>query len=179
MKELMSDKGFKLMSIIFKIMEAIYPYNQKRAKTFGISEGMTIADYGCGPGLYTLPFAQIVGEQGKVIAVDVSKIAFEEIEKKIKKHKLNNVQFRLAKGYDSGIDSGIVDMVFALDMFFMIENPTEFLKELSRISKKDGILVIDDGHQSRKKTKKKISDSGMWEIIEERRDCLKCKKSIK
>lgn len=73
-------------------------------------------------------------------------------------------------------DAEIGDVVVALDMFFMIENPTVFLKELSRICKKDGILVIDDGHQSRKKTKIKIINSGAWNIVEERKDYLKCKK---
>jgi ubiquinone/menaquinone biosynthesis C-methylase UbiE len=69
-------------------------------------------------------------------------------------------------------------MVIALDMFFMIENPNDFLNELYRILKKDGILVIDDGHQSRKKTKRKVMDSGIWEIVEERKDCLMCMKVL-
>jgi ubiquinone/menaquinone biosynthesis C-methylase UbiE len=67
-------------------------------------------------------------------------------------------------------------MVIALDMFFMIENPQAFLQELHRILKLDSILVIDDGHQSRKKTIKKLIDSGLWEIVEERKDCLMCMK---
>ena len=176
MKEVLSDKSFKLMSLIMKAMETIHPQAKNRAKTFGIREGMTIVDYGCGPGRYIIPFAQIVGEQGNVIGVDLSKIALEEIEKKVHKYNLNNVQFKLAEGYYSGIDSEIADMVFALDMFFMIEKPTDFLKELSRIGKKDCILVIDDGHQSRMKTKKKISDANTWKIVEENKDFLKCKK---
>lgn len=133
MKELLPDKAFKMMSLIMKIMETIHPYAEKRAKTFGIKEGMTIVDYGCGPGRYTLPLAQLVGEQGKVMAVDISKIAFEEIRKNLKNRKLNNVQFSLAKGYNSNVNSEIADIVIALDMFFMIEEPTKFLKELYRI----------------------------------------------
>lgn len=176
MKESLSDQSFKLMHLIMKILDWVHPYVEKRVKTFGIREGMTVIDYGCGPGRYTIPIAQIVGEQGKVIAVDLVKIAEEEIQKKTQKYDLRNIQFKLAQGYDSKVESGAADMVIALDMFFMVENPTEFLRELSRISKKDGILVIDDGHQSRIKTKKKIAESGLWEIVEERKDHLKCKK---
>jgi len=40
---------------------------------------------------------------------------------------------------------------------------------LSRISKEDAILVIDDGHQSRKTTKEKIENAGIWKIIEEKK----------
>lgn len=176
MKESLSDQSFKLMQLIMRIMEWVHPYAEKRVSSFGIREGMTIIDYGCGPGRYTVPMAQIVGEQGKVIAVDLVKIAGEEVENRAQKYGLHNVQFKLAQGYDSKVDTGIADMVVALDMFFMVESPTEFLTELSRISKKDGILVIDDGHQSRAKTKKKLAVSGIWAIVEESKDHLKCKK---
>jgi ubiquinone/menaquinone biosynthesis C-methylase UbiE len=60
-------------------------------------------------------------------------------------------------------------------MFFIIRKPTEFLKEIRRILKPNGILIIDDGHQSRKVTKQKLNSSGMFNIIEETKDHLKCK----
>lgn len=60
-------------------------------------------------------------------------------------------------------------------MFFIIKKPSEFLGELKRIAKSDGMLVIDDGHQSREETRKKILASDRWTICEETRDHLKCK----
>jgi ubiquinone/menaquinone biosynthesis C-methylase UbiE len=176
--ELMSDKDFKLMNYFFKIIDFLFPYVNKRAKTFGIKEGMTIIDYGCGPGRYTIPFAKLVGEKGKVVAVDIKDLALREVEKKIKKYGINNIDIKLAKGNESGIESGIADMVFAIDMFFKIKDHKSFLQELSRISKENAVLVIDDGHQSRKTTKEKIGNAGAWTIIEEKKDHLKCKKNI-
>ncbi len=176
MKENIPDTGFRMMGLVMKFMEWIHPQAENRAKTFDIKEGMTVVDYGCGPGRYTLPFAKLVGCSGHVIAVDLSPLAIEAIGKKVREHDLNNVSFSLAKGYDSGVEEGIADVVIALDMFFMIEQPAAFLTELSRICKPDGILVIDDGHQSRAKTKMKLEDAGIWRIVEERKDHLKCKK---
>jgi len=49
------------------------------------------------------------------------------------------------------------------------------LAELKRIAKVDGVLIIDDGHQSRAKTKSKIAASGQWQIVEETADHLTCK----
>lgn len=37
----------------------------------GLRQGMTVVDYGCGPGFFTLPAAEIVGPEGLVYAVDV------------------------------------------------------------------------------------------------------------
>jgi ubiquinone/menaquinone biosynthesis C-methylase UbiE len=84
MKEFIPDIGFKMMGFIMKIMELVHPQAEIRAKTFGILEGMTIVDYGCGPGRYTIPFAKLVGRQGKLIAVDQSRVALEAIDKKAK-----------------------------------------------------------------------------------------------
>lgn len=65
--------------------------------------------------------------------MDLSPLAFEAINKKMREQGLSNISFRLAKGYDNGVDKGIADIVIALDMFFMIGQPAAFLNELSRI----------------------------------------------
>lgn len=176
MKEKLSDRTFRLMSLVMRIIDTFSSYVQKRAETIGITEGMTIVDYGCGPGRYTVEFARIVGKHGKVFAVDLSPVAKQMVEEKAKKYNLNNIQFNLANGYNSNLDNEIADIVVALDMFFMIEKPIDFLRELYRICKKDGVLVIDDGHQPRKKTKEKIATAGFWHIVEERKDVLICRK---
>ena len=178
--EKMSDKSFKGMTLIFKVIDTIIPFINRRIKKFDIKKGMTIVDYGCGPGRYTIRFAKEVSTEGKVYAVDIHEMAIQAVDERIKKYKLKNVETKLAKGYENGVyDTGlqneIADMVCAIDMFFIIKKPTEFLNEIKRILKKDGILLIDDGHQSRKETKRKISESGIWIIAEETRDHLKCK----
>ncbi len=81
----------------------------------------------------------------------------------------------LIEGYSSTLPDETADVVCAIDMFFIIKNPTEFLAELKRITKKSGILVIDDGHQPRSATRQKILDSGLWDILEETPDHLKCR----
>jgi len=174
-KERMSDLSFKTMTLFFYVIDFIYPYIDKRVKKFGIKPGMTVVDYGCGPGRYTTRFAKIVGEQGKVFAVDIHELAVGAVKKKIDKYGLQNVKAILADGYDSTLPDEIADVVCAIDMFHVIENPTEFMAELKRIIKKDGLLIIDDGHQSRSATKGAIMESGHWDILEETRDHLKCK----
>ena len=176
--EKMSDKAFKMMILTFKIIDFIFPYVKNRIKNFNLQQGMTVIDYGCGPGRYTIPFSKIVGQNGEIYAVDIHQMALEQVKQKIKKLNITNIKTILASGnddnrYDTGLPERIGDVVCAFDMFFIIKKPTEFLAEISRILKDDGILIIDDGHQSRKTTKEKINNSDLFEIIEESRDHLK------
>jgi len=41
-----------------------------KIKKFNIKEGMTIVNYRCSPGRYTIPIAEKVGIKGKVYAVE-------------------------------------------------------------------------------------------------------------
>jgi len=173
--EKMSNTSFRMMVLIFNVIDFFYPHIGKRVKKFGIKEGMTVVDYGCGPGRYATKFAELVGEKGKVYAIDIHELAIEAVKRKIDRYNLGNIQPILIGGYNSTLPNDTADVVCAIDMFWVIKKPTEFLGELKRITKKDGTLVIDDGHQPRSVTKKKILDSGLWDIVEETSDHLKCK----
>ena len=48
-REKMSDMSFKMMTLVFKLVDLMFPYINRRLKKFGIKEGMTVIDYGCGP----------------------------------------------------------------------------------------------------------------------------------
>ena len=173
--EKMSDVSFRGMTFLFNIMDFIYPYIGRRIRNFGIKEGMTVVDYGCGSGRYAVKFAKLVGENGRVYAVDIHELAIAAIKKRIRKDNLRNIEPILIQGYDSTLPDKVADVICVIDMFFGIKKPTEFLKELKRIIKNDGTLVIDDGHQPRSVTKTKILNSGLWDIVEETHDHLKCK----
>jgi len=173
--ERMSDTSFRMMTALMAVVDFFFPYIKKRVRGFGIEPGMTVVDYGCGPGRYTTVFAELVGEKGKVYAADIHELAMEAVKKKIEKHNLRNIEPVLVDGYNSGMPDNVADVVCAIDMFFTIKNPTEFLAELKRITKSDGVLVIDEGHQSRSVAKEKILGSGYWDIVEESKDHMKCK----
>ena len=171
----MSNASFRMMLLLFDIIDFFYPHVARRAKRFGITAGMTVVDYGCGPGRYTVNFAALVGEKGKVYALDIHDLAIETTKKRIAKRELRNVHPILIEGYNSTLPDETADVVCAIDMFFVIKSPVEFLAEIKRIVKRNGILVIDDGHQPRSVTKQKILDSGLWDIFEETPDHLKCR----
>jgi ubiquinone/menaquinone biosynthesis C-methylase UbiE len=173
-RDKMPDFAFKMMTATFDLKDWLFPSVDKRVAGFGIQEGMTVVDYGCGPGRYTIRFAKLVGEQGKVYAVDVQELAIETVKQKMNSLGLKNVVSVVAKGYTTDIPDQSADMVFALDMFFGVSDPSALLAEIHRIVKPTGVLILDDGHQSRQKTLEKLNRSGKFEIVEASRDHLRC-----
>ena len=164
-----------MMSLMMELQDFLSARIDKRVKTFGITDGMTVVDYGCGPGRYTIRFSRLVGDKGRVYAVDIHELAVKAVNRKMQKYNLRNVEPVLATGYHSGLPDHVADRVTAIDMFPGVPDPVTFLEELHRITKKDGLLVIDDGHQSRKTTIERISLSDRWEVAEETSDHLKCR----
>jgi ubiquinone/menaquinone biosynthesis C-methylase UbiE len=173
----MSDASFRFMEATFRVVDFFYPYIDKRVPGFGIQPGMVVVDYGCGPGRYTMRFAKLVAPAGKVYAVDIQELAIKAVERKASKLGLSNIETVLALGYKTTIPDAVADITCAIDMFFSVDDPAAFLGELKRITRPDGFLVIDDGHQSRAVTKQKLSEGGHWVIVEETHDHLKCRPS--
>jgi cyclopropane fatty-acyl-phospholipid synthase-like methyltransferase len=175
-KRKLSNTEFKIMQGIMKFIDVVHPFVPARAKSFGIQAGMTVVDYGCGPGRFTVEFACLTGEKGIVYAVDLLEIALQETKNRIAEKGLTNVMVKLAQGYDSGIPHGTADMICAVDMFHHVE-PVLFLKEVERIAKTDGVLVISGGHMTRSRVKKAVASSGLWALIDENNNFLKYTKN--
>lgn len=130
----MSDLYFRFMNAAFVIVDAVYPHIDKRIPGFGIRDGLTVVDYGCGSRRYTLRFSKIVGETGKISAVDIHELAIQTVKQKIEKEHLSNIETVLADGYQSGLPDGVADVVCAIDIFFSVHDPNLFLKELHCIT---------------------------------------------
>ncbi len=168
------DLYFRLMAFTIRIRDR-FGYPAGLLARIGVRDGMTVVDYGCGPGSYVKEASGLVGVTGTVYAVDVHELAVEAVSHRSRKEELANVIPVLAKGYDSTLTDAVADLVYALDMFHMVENQKAFLAELRRIMKPDGTLILDDGHQPREKTRRAILGSGLWSIEEETGEYLRCR----
>jgi len=169
----MPNFAFRLMSFILSIRDLLIPVG-KRLDQFNIENGFTVVDFGCGPGSFVETASKLVGNSGKVYAVDVHPLAIKAVTEKAKQKNLENVIPVLATGYPVEIDDHSVDVIYALDMFHHIKDAGEFLKELHRLLKPDGMLFIESGHQRMANARQKIIKSGCWEIIKEKRNMFTC-----
>lgn len=158
--------GYRLMVWTFFIMD-LFHKPCKRLDDFGINRGSIVVDYGCGPGRYLQKASELVGPKGRVYAVDINKIAIDIVRKKIRKYSLDNVVPVLLGDGVQAIGDHCADVVYALDMFHQVDDSAGFLDEIHRIVKTNGVLFLEDGHQSRQVTKKKIACSKLWRIDQE------------
>jgi ubiquinone/menaquinone biosynthesis C-methylase UbiE len=151
----------------------------KQLYTFGIQKGDTVVDYGCGPGRYVETAAALAGPAGHIFAADISPDGIEYVLKRIETDNLKNITPVLIEDNTSGIPDGCADVVYALDMFHLVNDPAPFLNEIHRVVKKGGTFYLEDGHQPREITVKKIKTSPLWKIAGEEEAYVILKPALK
>lgn len=169
----MPNVAFRMMSLMFMIRDR-FGSPERKLDQFGIKPGDTVIDYGCGPGSFIQKASSLVGSKGRVYAVDIHELAIAAVEKRKATFNLSNVSTVLVQNGRCAIADKSADLIYALDMFHMIKQPDAFLRELHRMIKQAGRLIIEDGHQPRSASREKILASERWRIIEETKKWLVC-----
>jgi ubiquinone/menaquinone biosynthesis C-methylase UbiE len=136
--------GFSFMTFVFRIRDFFKP-PRSILENSGVSAGMQVLDYGCGPGSFSVAAAQLVGVTGKVFAADMNPQAIQMVQKKTRNHGLGNIE-TIITGCKTSISNQSIDFVLFLDTLHFIANPPELLQEFHRVLKADGFLLFGDHH---------------------------------
>lgn len=113
----------------------------------GLQEGMSVADFGSGSGLYTLAASVLVGNTGEVFAIDVQKDLLNRIKTEADKNGHTNIKpiwGNLDTRGGSKLADGSVDIVFLSNILFQLEHKDETLLEAWRVLKPKGKLMVVD-----------------------------------
>ena len=126
----------------------------------GLKEGQKILDYGCGIGSYTFPAANLVGEKGRVYALDKQPLAIKKIKEKAQKEGFYNIGTILSDG-DTGLPNESVDVILLYGVLHEVKHKEPLLKELYRILKPNipfhsFLLSHEEGQNSRNYRKNKV-----------------------
>jgi ubiquinone/menaquinone biosynthesis C-methylase UbiE len=118
----------------------------------GISRGQIVLDFGCSSGTYTIPAAKIVGEQGKVYALDKDKRTLAELMQKAESTGLRNIK-RMDTSGELRIDltDESVDVVLLFDVlhsyyFPQADDRRRLLNEIYRIMKPSAFISVRPKH---------------------------------
>lgn len=122
----------------------IFHQREKIVAAAGLKSGMVMADIGAGTGLFTLHFAQAVGENGKVYAVEIAKNFLEHIKARASKASASNVQTILCTEKSVELPEASIDFAFICDVYHHFEYPQATLATLHKALKPGGELVLID-----------------------------------
>ena len=87
-----------------------------------VKEGMTVLDVGCGPGVFSVAMADMVGKNGKVIAADLQDGMLEKVKSKL--NESNKAIIKLHKCGEERI--GVTEKVdFVLVFYVLHEVPSQ------------------------------------------------------
>ena len=116
--------------------------NPKKILKPYINDGMKVLDIGCGPGFFTVEIAKMIGDTGKVFAVDFQQGMLEKVNKKINGTKLEQrVEIHKCENDSIGLNEN-VDFVLAFYMMHEVPNQDKLFNELKSILKPEGKLFI-------------------------------------
>ncbi|MCF7861979.1 class I SAM-dependent methyltransferase [Candidatus Woesearchaeota archaeon] len=114
-----------------------------------IRKGSTIIDFGCGIGYFSIPALDIVGSQGRVIAIDTSERMLEELKLRATSHK--NLLIIKSDDIPTNEEIGTVmdheirgDLILLVNVLHEIDNPKEFLQRCIEVLNPGGRIAIID-----------------------------------
>jgi len=141
----------KILNLLFKpagmMMESrLRQWLMNPAKTLrgaGIEPGQTVLEVGCGTGFFTIPAAELIGDQGCLVAMDALSDYTKRVSKKVQAAGLENVRVVKRDALDTGLDAASIDKVL---LFGVIPFPflplNLLLPEMHRVIKPEGSLAV-------------------------------------
>ena len=123
------------------IRRLISPPKKKVSKY--VRAGTVAADLGCGPGYFTIPMAELVGEGGKVYAVDSDAKSIQKLRQKMGLNLRNIVDSRIASAARvDRVRDASVDFVFANGLLCCMSDHNGAIAEIKRILKPTGLAYL-------------------------------------
>ncbi len=163
MSILKSNLHFEIMTIHYKFCDFFIDRN-KIIKEIEIKYGFCVLDFGCGPGRYITFLSKMVGDKGKVYALDIHPLAIKKVKKLILKKGLKNVKPLLLDD-KAELQNNSIDVIILFDVLHEIENLEKVLKDFYSILKVNGVLYVSDHHLKEKEIFSKIINSGFFKFF--------------
>lgn len=122
----------------------IWVARHRIAKAVGIAPGERVADIGAGTGLFLQLFADAVGPDGKVYAVEIAPKFVAHLREKAAQKDLAQVEVVLCTERSTELPPDSIDVAFVCDTYHHFEYPSDTLASLHAALRPGGRLVVVD-----------------------------------
>ena len=109
-----------------------------------LNSGDVVLDLGSGAGFDAFLAAKKVGEEGKVISVDMTEEMIEKARGLAKKYGYKNVEFRLGDIDNLPLENESVDVIISNCVINLAPDKMKVFKEAYRVLTKDGRMYVSD-----------------------------------
>lgn len=111
-------------------------------KLLKLKPGMVVADVGAGSGAISIMMAKEVGEDGKVVAVDIQKEMLEILSDKLSRLGIKNIELVHSTEKTPRLDPASIDLAIMVDVYHEFRFPFEMMEELSKSLKPEGRIAF-------------------------------------
>lgn len=158
-----SNIAFKGMSVVLKMRDFFRPPAKVVAKV-GLKQGYRVLDYGCGTGSLTFAAAELVGQSGKVFALDIHPLAIAKVEETKRKKGVENVETILSD-CATGLDAETIDVAMLYGTLHALSEANDVLAEIHRVLMPNGMLSLHDRHMEKEKALSLVEGTGLFKLV--------------
>ena len=106
--------------------------------------GQTLIDLGCGPGYTSFALSEIVGSEGKIIAVDASSHYLNHLKRMANERGINNIDPVAEDVQQLTIEENSIDGALARWLLTYIPDPEAVVSKIARALKPGGTFCVID-----------------------------------
>lgn len=114
---------------------------EKILTDIGLEPGMTFVDVGCGDGYFSIPAARMVGQEGKVISIDIDKGAILRLRQRAAEEALGHLSADAQAAEEAIACEGCANIVFFGIDLHDFADPVQVIKNARQMLRPSGLLV--------------------------------------
>ena len=139
------QKGYVDPDYLDMAARVVAGYKDRTYQLMRTQPGDAVLDVGCGPGTDTIPLAHSVGPTGRVVGVDFDETMVSEAEARARDAGVSDrVQHRQADATALPFDDDTFDSARSERLFQHLRDPEAALREMFRVTKSGGAVVVLD-----------------------------------
>jgi ubiquinone/menaquinone biosynthesis C-methylase UbiE len=135
-------------------------------KSIGMKKGQIVLDFGCGEGHYAVPAAKLIGEKGRLYAVDKDKQALNRLMQIAEESNLKNIEV-LQEESKTPLEDNSVDFILCYDVVHYLKDRKTVYHEFNRVLRPEGVFSLYPKHHKNDYPLMELARMKLEDIIDE------------